>query len=49
MFLLLNSAHWSLGDINTKPRVTKKNNVGTALTSLILLTTMAKLRFVDLI
>jgi hypothetical protein len=48
MFLLLNSAHWSQGDINNQLCVSKKN-VGTALTSLTLLTTMAKLRFVDLI
>jgi hypothetical protein len=49
MFLLLNSAHWSRGDINNQLCVTTKKNVGTALTSLTLLTTMAKLRFVDLI
>ena len=46
MFILLNSAHRSLEAMS--PTATEKI-VGTASTSLILRTTMAKLRFVDLI
>jgi len=44
MFILLNSAHRSLEAMSPTEKI-----VGTASTSLILQTTMAKLRFVDLI